>query len=84
MYDIKVGDVFIAADGNHWGHLVTDVETFLHCDDIVTTPFSETQGLITKHAGNRIDAFKLAMVRYYKPDTLPDWIPAEIVTRERE
>lgn len=73
-YSIKNGDVFIAADGSMCGHLVTDVESFADVDDVVTTPFT-WQGLQHNKAGNRIDAFKLAMVRYYKPDRVPDWVP---------
>lgn len=73
-YNIQNGDVFIAADGGKYGHLVTDITTFADVDDVVTTPFTAA-GLESDKAGNRIDAFKLVMVRYYKPDVLPDWIP---------
>lgn len=73
-YGIQTGDIFVAADGGKYGHLVTDVTSFADVDDVVTTPFTAS-GLETSKAGNRIDVFKLAMVRYYKPDTLPDWVP---------
>ena len=72
---INVGDMFIAADGGKYGHLVTDIETYASCDDIVTTPFTE-DGLCEDQAGNRIDIFKLTEVRYFKPDVLPEWIPS--------
>ena len=39
-YSIEVGQVWLAADGSKSGHLVTDITTFAHCDDIVTTPFT--------------------------------------------
>ena len=73
-YGIQKGDVFIAADGSKYGHLVTDIKTFADVGDVVTTPFTET-GMDKSKAGNRIDAFKLAMVRYYKPESIPDWVP---------
>lgn len=72
-YGIQEGDIFIAADGGRYGHMVTDIRTFANVDDVVTTPFN-SHGLENRKAGNRIDAYKLAMVRYYKPDVLPDWV----------
>lgn len=78
-YGIKKGDIFIAASGGMFGHLVTDVTSFEYCDDIVTIPFTKTNGLIMEERGNRIDAFKLAQVRYYKPEVLPGWIPAVVL-----
>ena len=74
-YNIKRGDIYIAADGSKQGHLVTDIATFEKEGDVVTTPFS-AQGV--GEPGQRIDAFKLAMCRYYKPTPLPTWIPKEI------
>ena len=74
-YGIQNGDIFIAADGGKYGHLVTDVDSFADVGDVITTPFTAT-GLTTEKEGNRIDAFKLAMVRYYKPDELPEWVPS--------
>lgn len=70
-YGIEVGQIYIAADGSKYGHLVTDVTTYDYCDDIVTTPFISTG---FENPGNRIDAYKLAQVRYYIPDILPDWV----------
>jgi len=69
---IKVNQIYIAADGSFVGHLVTDVETFAECDDVVTTPFSRSGW---KNPGNRIDAFKLARVRYELVGEAPDWMP---------
>ena len=74
-YNIKIGDIYIAADGAKQGHLVTDITTYKKEGDVVTTPFS-AQGVGAP--GQRIDAFKLAMCRYYKPTSLPTWIPKEI------
>lgn len=78
-YGIKEGDIFLAADGGKFGHLVIDVISFEYCDDIVTIPFTITNGLIMEERGNRIDAFKIARVRYYKPEVLPEWIPADVI-----
>ena len=79
LNEIKVGQVYIAADGGKYGHLVTDVTTYTECGDIVTTPFAASGW---GEAGNRIDAFKLAMVRYYLAKNLPDWMP-DIQSREK-
>jgi len=73
QHDIKVGQIYIATDGSKAGHIVTDVTTFADCDDVVTTPFTASKMGIP---GNRIDSFKLAMVRYYLVPTKPDWFPA--------
>lgn len=72
-YGIEVGQIYIAADGSKCGHLVTDTTTFTSCDDVVTNPFTP-DGF--KGDGNRIDAFKLAMVRYSLVDKAPEWMPA--------
>jgi len=71
-YGIEVGQIYIAADGSKCGHIVTDVTTYESCDDVVTVPFTSTG--ISKD-GNRIDAFKLAKVRYYSVNELPEWFP---------
>ena len=70
-YGISVGQIYIAADGSKCGHLVTDVTSFADCGDVVTTPFNPNG---FKQAGNRIDAFKLAMVRYSLASEAPDWM----------
>lgn len=72
-YGVTVGQIYIAADGSKCGHLVTDTTTYAYCDDVVTTPFIRDEW---KEPGNRIDAFKLAMVRYTLSDTRPEWMPA--------
>lgn len=72
-YNIKPGQIYIAADGMRCGHYVTDVETYSSCDDVVTTPFNEYGWGIPN---NRIDAFKLAMVRYCLVEEAPDWMPS--------
>ena len=71
-HDIKVGHIYVAADGSHCGHVVTDVTTFDACDDVVTTPFSANG---YGAPGNRIDAFKLAAVRYSLAQEAPAWMP---------
>lgn len=71
-YNILVGQVYVAADGSKCGHLVTDITTFAYCDDIVTNPFTP-EGF--KGNGNRIDSFKLAMVRHTLAEERPIWMP---------
>jgi hypothetical protein len=56
-YGIAVGQVYVPADGSKNRLTVRDVETFADCDDVVV--FDEAQG-----NERRIDAFKLAKVRY--------------------
>jgi hypothetical protein len=56
-YGIAVGQVYVAADGSKNRLTVRDVETYADCDDVVV--FDEAQGI-----ERRIDAFKLAKVRY--------------------
>ena len=82
---VKKGEIYISADKSKCGHLVLDVEKYKHCDDVITQPFTAS-GLYNynspvKNFENRIDKFKLTMVRYYRCDEipLPDWIPAEII-----
>ena len=69
-YEIENGQIWLAADGGHYGHVVIDVKKFATVDDVVVLPFTEN-GLATNT--QRIDAFKLAQVRYYKSNVLPDW-----------
>jgi len=73
-YGIKVGQIYIAADGSHCGHIVTDITTFADCGDVITRPFTSTAFAAD---GNRIDAFKLAMVRYELVSEAPAWMPSE-------
>jgi nucleoside-triphosphatase THEP1 len=56
-YGIEVGQVYVPADGSKNRLTVRDVETYSDCDDVVV--FDEIQGI-----ERRIDAFKLAKVRY--------------------
>lgn len=56
-YGIVVGQVYVPADGSKNRLIVRDVETFDVCGDVVV--FDENQ-----NKERRIDAFKLAMVRY--------------------
>lgn len=71
-YGIEAGQIYIAADGSKCGHIVTDTMMFAECDDIVTTPFAASRW---GEPGNRIDAFKLARVRYSLAAVAPDWMP---------
>lgn len=74
-YGIKVGQIYTAADGSRAGHIVTDVVAFADFDDVVTNPFTPAG---FKGDGNRIDAFKLAVIRYQLVDVAPDWMPTAI------
>jgi hypothetical protein len=56
-YGIEVGQVYVPADGSNNRLTVRDIETYADCDDVVV--FDEAQGI-----ERRIDAFKLARVRY--------------------
>ena len=55
-YGIEEGQRYIRADGARGVLTVIDTKTFAHCDDVVVTDESGDE--------RRIDAFKLAMVRY--------------------
>ena len=56
-YGIEPNQVYVPADGSKNRLTVVDVEKFADVDDVVV--FDEVQG-----KERRIDAFKLAMVRY--------------------
>ena len=56
-HGIAVGQVYVPADGSPNRLTVRDVTTHADCDDVVV--FDEVQG-----TERRIDAFKLAKVRY--------------------
>lgn len=56
-YGIKVGQIYTPADGRNGKLIVKDVDTFSKCADVVV------YDTIAKKE-RRIDAFKLAMVRY--------------------
>jgi len=73
-YNIQVGQIYIATDGSKCGHIVTDITTYADCDDVVTTPFTASKMGVP---GNRIDSFKLAMVRYNFAAEKPDWFPID-------
>lgn len=60
-YGIEVGQIYFRADGANAGCVVVDTTTYEDCDDVVVQYFSNNG---FSHTG-RIDAFKLAMVRYY-------------------
>lgn len=66
------GQIYIAADGGNYGHVVIDSQTYADVDDIVVRGFSKTNGLDKET--RRIDSFKLAMVRYTLIHEIPDWI----------
>lgn len=56
--ELNVGDIYLAADGSGTRCKVVDVDTYAYCEDAVIE-FSD--GTL-----NRMDWFKLMMVRYCK------------------
>lgn len=56
-YNIEIGQRYVPADGSGGSLVVTDVTKYADCDDIVVYD-------TIKKSERRIDAFKLAMVRY--------------------
>ena len=57
MYGIEVGQEYIPADGSKNTLTVLDIETYAYCDDVVVFDHDQNKE-------RRIDAVKLAMVRY--------------------
>lgn len=70
-YGVEAGQIYLAADGGKYGHLVVDDKTYIECDDVVVQPFTVDGPYGEPH---RIDTFKLAQVRYYLMTDAPDWI----------
>ena len=60
-YGIKVGQIYHAADGSGGTVEVIDTTTFADCDDVVV---KYSVNSLTLLEPRRIDAFKLAAVRY--------------------
>lgn len=69
-YGISDGQIYLAADGALSGHVVVDAHQFADVNDVIVRPF-DRNGFYTER---RIDAFKLAQVRYYLADA-PVWMP---------
>ena len=67
-YDVEIGDIFLAADGGTYGHLVVGFHE--NGTDVLVRPFTKTNGLETEVRD--IDGFKITY-RYYKPETVPAW-----------
>lgn len=61
-YDIQVGQIYRPNDGGLYGHVVVDTTTYAFCDDVVVQAFTNA-GVFGEPT--RIDAWKLAQVRYY-------------------
>ena len=57
LYGIREGQVYVPADGSNNELTVVDTETYAFCGDVVVYDKQED-------ATRRIDAFKLARVRY--------------------
>ena len=69
-YGIANGQIYLAADGSKSGHLVVDATSYADVNDVIVRPF-DPNGFYKER---RIDAFKLAMVRYSLADA-PYWMP---------
>ena len=65
-YGVKVGQLYKAADGVSGTYLVVDTDTYADVDDVVV--FS-----VERETHRRIDAFKLARVRYYLVENAYKW-----------
>ena len=57
LYDIREGQVYVPADGSNNELIVVDAKTYAFCGDVVV--YDRRQDCT-----RRIDAFKLARVRY--------------------
>lgn len=57
LYGVRDGQVYVPADGSNNELTVVDTETYAYCGDVVV--YDRAQD-----ATRRIDAFKLARVRY--------------------
>lgn len=76
-HNIRIGQIYTAADGSCVMLLIIDTVTHYDSEDVVAIE-------ITKSAvGNlrKIDAFKLAMCRYTLYGTVPDWALAPLVVK---
>lgn len=69
-YGVADGQIYLAADGSRSGHVVVDAHRFAMVNDVIVWPFDAT----TFYQERRIDAFKLARVRYYLAEK-PVWMP---------
>lgn len=76
-YGIAVGQIYEPASGARGRIVVRDVETYADCGDVVV--FDEAQGI-----ERRIDAFKLAMVRYCLVDVEEEADKREMLQAMRE
>jgi hypothetical protein len=70
LYGVETGQIYVAADGSKGGYVVTDAVTFADCDDVLVQGFTAS-GVYGD--ARRIDAFKLARVRYALVEALPEW-----------
>lgn len=82
-YGIESGQYWLAADGSKTAKWVIDTKMYADCGDILVMTLLPD---VWPTQPDRIDAFKLAKVRYYlcpienTPDWLRQWFP---VTEKR-
>lgn len=67
-YDVEIGDIWLAADGGSYGHLVVGFHE--NGSDVIVRPFT---GMGFEDKTQLIDGFKLTY-RYHKPETYDNWI----------
>ena len=73
-YDVQAGQIYLAADSSKCGYVVIDVKEHEDVGDALVIGFT-SEGF--SREARWVDLFKLAMVRYYLTDNLPDWLPRE-------
>lgn len=73
-YGVEVGQIYLAADGGKYGCIVVGIDEAV--EDAVVLKFACSQ---TSLAYQRIDLFKLAMVRYMLVEDLPDCVIRDLV-----
>jgi hypothetical protein len=62
-YGIENGQIYLRADCTAGGVVVEDAHTFADMDDVLVRPFGAA-GVAGDDSLQRLDCFKLAMVRY--------------------
>lgn len=68
---VKQGQIWVAADGGHYGVIVHDTERYKELGDVILHPFVGRTTNMTKEV--RMDASKVK-IRYRLAKTLPQWL----------
>lgn len=72
-YGVEPGQVYVSASGATYGHYVLEVRDYSGFTSEATTVTFSKNGCDQREAV--MDCFKLAVVRYYLADPLPEWVP---------